>query len=142
MLIKAFAIASATHSAEESRVPPGEHCVNLDYRDNWFGFMTLALRLRLRTSDGNSWAIPELAVIWILCIVLYLVLARAQGPVAYAGLGAILFPIIVTLVLWFLPRDPAPDNQYIVYNYTFIPRTVLIFRPILLLAGLVVACRA
>src|SRR6218665_251770 len=82
-----------------------------------------------------------LAVIWILCILLCLVLARAQGPVAYAGLGAIVLAIIITLVLWFLPRGPAPDNQYIFYDYTFIPRTVLIsICGILLLAGLVVAC--
>jgi len=47
-----------THSAEESRVPLGEHCVNLklDYRNNWFGFIALAPRLILRISDGNSWA--------------------------------------------------------------------------------------
>lgn len=81
-----------------------------------------------------------LAVIWIFCIVLCLVLARAQGPIAYAGLGAILVAIIVTLVLWLMPRGPEADSQYIVYDYTYIPRTILIsICGILLLVGLVVA---
>lgn len=76
-----------------------------------------------------------LAVIWIACILTCLILARAHGAIAYAGLGLIVVAVIVTLILWLLPRGPAPDNLYIVYDYTYIPRTALISICGILLSG-------
>ena len=67
-----------------------------------------------------------LAVIWIVCIALCLVLSRAKGGLAYAGIGTILLAIIITLILWFIPRGTQPQTEYIVYDYTYILRTALV----------------
>jgi len=82
-----------------------------------------------------------LAVVWIVCIILCLVFSRAEGPLAFAGMGFIVAAAIVTLVLWFYPRGTQSTPQYIVYDYTYIPRTALvsICGIMLFIGGIVVA---
>lgn len=62
-----------------------------------------------------------LAVLWITCIVVCYILDRVA-----IGLGIISAAVIITLVLWLLPRGYVPDDPYIVYDYAYLPRMELI----------------
>ena len=92
-----------------------------------------------RTMSAIGPGIIILAVLWVIAIILCVVLSRVDGPVSYVGIIAILAATIVTLILWFLPRGPAPLYEYIIYDYTYIPRVALIsICGILLFFGLIV----
>ena len=79
-----------------------------------------------------------LAVIWIISVVLCIIFSRADGPLAFVGIVFILIALIVTLVLWFYPRGVATVEPYVIYDYTYIPRTALVsVCGVLLFVGLV-----
>jgi uncharacterized membrane protein len=67
-----------------------------------------------------------LAVVWILAFIICIVFSRSQGPLAYVGIIVILAAVVLTLVLWFYPRGPQTSQPYIVYDYTYISRTVIV----------------
>lgn len=75
-----------------------------------------------------------LVVLWITCILVCYILDGAP-----MGLGIISAAVIITLILWFLPRGHDPDDPYIVYDYSHLYRVPLIsICGIFLLAGLIV----
>ena len=80
-----------------------------------------------------------LAFVWVLSIFLCIVLSRARGAMASAGIGVILLAIIVTVTLWFFPRGPdTMTDQTIIYDYYGIGRTALVSCcGIMILVGLV-----
>jgi cytochrome bd-type quinol oxidase subunit 2 len=67
-----------------------------------------------------------LIVVWVIAALFCIIFSRAEGPLAFAGFGFILAAAIVTIALWFYPRGPLSTEQYVVYDYTYIPRTVLV----------------
>ena len=74
---------------------------------------------------GAGWYI--LAIIWILSIFLFIVLARAQGALAVTGVGIIAAAVIITVILWVIPRGTeAQVDPYVVYDAYYVGRTALI----------------
>lgn len=68
-----------------------------------------------------------LAIIWVICLFSCLALSRAQGGLANAGIGAVLLAVILTLILWFFPREGTDVVQdYVLYDHYGIGRTILI----------------
>ena len=80
-----------------------------------------------------------LAFLWVLCLFICIGLSRAQGAMSYLGIVAVLVAIIVSLILWFLPRGPDTTAATgIVYDYTYAGRlAIVICTGIMLLVGLV-----
>jgi len=81
-----------------------------------------------------------LIVVWIICILLCLVFSRCEGSAAYVGIVCILVAIIVTLVLWFYPRDVPADKTYVAYDNTSVLRVAVVslLGVMLLVGGVVV----
>lgn len=74
---------------------------------------------------GAGWYV--LGAVWVLCIFLFIVLARAQGAVAAAGVGMIVVAIVITVILWTIPRGAeAAVQPYVVYDPYYVGRTALI----------------
>jgi amino acid transporter len=81
----------------------------------------------MATVGGIGIGLFVLAFVWALCIFLCIAFSRAQGGVAFAAVGFILIAVILTLVLWFMPRGaPPPEESYIKYDDMYVSRTVLI----------------
>jgi len=82
-----------------------------------------------------------LVVVWVICIVLSVVFSRFEGSLAYAGIVFILIAIIITLILWFYPRDTPPDKTYVPYDNMSVVRTavVSVLGVMLLIGAIVVA---
>ncbi len=81
----------------------------------------------MATILGIGVGIFVLAFVWVLCLFICVAVSRAQGGIAYAGIGTIIVAIVITLVLWFLPRgDPPIEDQFIKFDEMYVPRTVLI----------------
>lgn len=81
----------------------------------------------MATVGGIGVGLIVLAIVWVLCLFTCIALSRAQGAIAYAGIGAIILAVLVTIILWFFPRGPDPNVQnYVVYDNYFIPRVSLV----------------
>lgn len=81
----------------------------------------------MATVAGIGIGLFILAFVWALCIFMCIAFSRAQGNLAYAAVGFILIAIILTLILWFMPRgEPPPEESYIKYDEMYVKRTVLI----------------
>jgi len=80
-----------------------------------------------------------LVVIWVVTILLCIVFSRCEGSASYVGIVCILAAIIITLILWFYPRGTHREESYIIYDNTYIRRTVLVsVLAVVLLFGLIV----
>jgi len=80
-----------------------------------------------------------LVVIWTICILLCIVFSRLEGSAAYVGSLCILIAIIVTIVLWFYPRGVVPPEKHVIYDHTYIRRTILVsVLGVMLFIGIVV----
>ena len=80
-----------------------------------------------------------LAIVWILCILLCLLSSRSEGSSSYIGALFILLAVIITLVLCFYPRGTVPDDTQVVYDHTYIRRTlIVIVLGVMLFIGLIV----
>ncbi|KAI0221486.1 hypothetical protein LSAT2_027190 [Lamellibrachia satsuma] len=79
-----------------------------------------------------------LAVLWSIALFLAVTLSRVGGALSYAGIGALVAVIIVTVILWFIPRGPDPNyKDYVIYDTMYIGRTALIsFCGVMLLVSL------
>lgn len=80
------------------------------------------------------------AVLWVLALFLCVFLSRAQGNITFAGFGAIVVTLLVTLVLWVFPRGPdSVQETNMIYDEYIIGRYVLLALTILMtLVGFVV----
>ena len=80
-----------------------------------------------------------LAVLWSVALLLAVTLSRLDGAISYAGIGAVIVVLIITLILWFIPRGPDPNyKDYVVYDSMYIGRTALIsFCGVMLLVALI-----
>lgn len=95
----------------------------------------------MATVGGIGVGLIILAVIWVLCLLSCIVLSRAQGAIANAGIASVLVAIIITLILWFFPRGPDDEEKdYTVYDDMYQARTAIIsILGIMLAIGLVLA---
>ena len=80
-----------------------------------------------------------LAVVWVVSILLCLVCSRWESRAVYVGILCILVAAICTVVLGFFPREKAPVEPYVIYDYTYVYRTVLVsLLGIMLFVGVIV----
>jgi len=82
-----------------------------------------------------------LVTVWTICVVLCIILSRWEGPTAYLGTLCILVAIIITIVLWFYPREKVIVEPDIVYDKMYIVRIGLVSAlGVMLSLGIVVVC--
>ncbi|VDH97914.1 transmembrane protein 218-like [Mytilus galloprovincialis] len=70
-----------------------------------------------------------LALIWSICLLLCLLLSRAEGAIAYAGIGSVLFAGLITVILVVLPREPKVptiEESVTIFDYGIIYRYLMI----------------
>jgi len=80
-----------------------------------------------------------LVIIWILCILLCIIFSRFEGSVAYAGILCVIAAVIITLALWFHPRGVAPDETHVIYDQTYLRRTLIVsVLGVMLFVGMIV----
>ena len=83
-----------------------------------------------------------LLFIWTVCLLACLVLSRADGGIAYAGIGSVLLAGLITVIFVVLPQEPkvpTVEESVIIYDYAIIYRYLMIAGlALFLLIGLVV----
>ena len=68
-----------------------------------------------------------LAVIWIVCIALFIALSRAQGAMAWAGVGLLFVAALLTVILWFIPRgESSTGDDHVIYDKYYGRRTGIV----------------
>jgi hypothetical protein len=67
-----------------------------------------------------------ITIVWVIAIVLCIVFTRSEGWLAYFGIACVLIAVIVTLILCLYPRGTQTSQAFVIYDYTYIPRTALI----------------
>ena len=99
----------------------------------------LVIFVEIATMVGAGFIL--LVIMWTLCILLCLVFSRWEGTLAYVGILCVLVAVIVTVVLLFLPRGTGPDETFVVYDETYIRRTLIVsVLGIMLFIGAIVVC--
>jgi len=83
-----------------------------------------------------------IACLWLVAIALCLILSRTTGALRYTGFIALVVALIVTLILWFLPRGPYTGSPPVVYDNTFVLRVALVtvLGFVMLVGFIVVGC--
>ena len=78
-------------------------------------------------------------MIWVVSIMIFVALSRAQGSLFWAGVGVIFAAVVVSLILWFLPRgDQTSPKDHVIYDDYVIRRSVILaLAAFFLLVGLV-----
>ncbi|XP_074659492.1 transmembrane protein 218-like [Tubulanus polymorphus] len=87
---------------------------------------------------GMGVGIIVLAFIWIFCLFTALALARAEGLAKFGCVGMLLLAVVITLILWYIPREPPSGiiEDIKIYDYMFIARvTLLTFFSLMVFVG-------
>ena len=79
-----------------------------------------------------------LTFIWVLALILCLSLSKARGAIANLGGASVVIAILLTIILWFIPREDIYNNESnIIYDYHALGRNILLsFFGLFLLIGL------
>ena len=105
--------------------------LNSCFQTIFFLFLDMAFQV------GTGFII--LAVLWIISVVLFVILSRASDGGMFAGFGILILALLITIILWVLPRGDASDEKdYIIYDYNYILRiSVLVVTSVFLFVGLI-----
>ena len=93
----------------------------------------------MATVAGIGIGLFILCFLWVTAFLLCVTLSKAEGALGNLGTIAVIASIIITLILWFFPRDDGSGtDDNIIYDWNGFGRiTMACFCGIMLLVGLI-----